>query len=69
MQISLNGVMKAFLGFSAERQGQLMVLRTFVVVDEYGSTGTRFCYPEKSVNRMEGEKVTSEPGVRRPQEG
>jgi hypothetical protein len=34
-------------------------------VDEDGSTGTRFCYPEENVNRMEGEKVSSELGVER----
>jgi hypothetical protein len=60
--------MKAFLGFRAERQGQLTVSGNFVVVDEDGSTGTRFCYPEKGVNRTEGEKVPSELEVRRPLE-
>jgi hypothetical protein len=34
-------------------------------VDEDGSTGTRFCYPEEGVNRTEGEKVSSELGVER----
>jgi hypothetical protein len=34
-------------------------------VDEDASTGTLFCYPEESVNRTEGEKVSSELGVER----
>jgi hypothetical protein len=32
-------------------------------VDGDGSTGTRLCHPEEGVNRMEGEKVSSELGV------
>ena len=34
-------------------------------MDEDGSTGTRFCYPEESMNGTEGEKVSSELGVER----